>query len=163
MPPFGCFTLLRRLSQFLQFASSSLRQATLSAYAASLRLRSFLTHFVQPQHVHRLPSFCSPAGRIGLRLDLFCIAAATLWRSIRKALCSALRAVIVFAEKKAKTYASPSLLQSCKPPCQALPCSPLAPLAVRLAMLVCCPLRCAPQSAASRLAQGCFSLRSGAD
>lgn len=65
-------------------------------------LRSFLTHFVQPQHVHRLPSFCSPAGRIGLRLGLVCIAAATLWRSIRQALCSALRAVIVFAERKQK-------------------------------------------------------------
>lgn len=97
MPPFGSPLKLRACH--LACSSSVSRHGRLLCPLMPL-------HFVQPQHVHRLPLFCSPAGRIGLRLDFVCIAAAPLWRRIRKALCSALRAVIVFA-KKSKNLRQP--------------------------------------------------------
>ena len=129
-------------------------------------LRSFLTHCVLPQHVHRLPLFGSPAGRIGLRLDLVCVAAATLWRRIRKALCSALRAVIVFAEKSKnlrQPFTSTELQNALgpagfllQPPCSTRSAARKPSFVPLSGWLVRQPLRYAPQLPSSRLAQGCF-------
>jgi hypothetical protein len=82
---------------------ASLRKLRSTPYV-SFRLYSF-----QPLAVHRLPMLGSPAGRCGLRLYLFnCLRFALAIKVVVS--CSALRAVMFFANSKSKNLTSPSLL-----------------------------------------------------
>jgi len=112
VPPCGCSVALHSLSCFSLPCFRSL-QPTLYCNKASLitatlhfraSLRSTSLHFISPPFLSAFCSppaalFGSPAGRYGLRLNLFnCLHFVLAIKAV--ASCSALQAVMVLAEKK---------------------------------------------------------------
>ena len=114
MSPCGCSVALHSLSCFSLPCFRSL-QPTLYCK----KLHSFRLHYISPSFLSAFRSppaalFGSPAGRYGLRLTLFiCLHFVLAIKAV--ASCSALQAVMVFAEKrKAKT--SPAFrFHMCRP------------------------------------------------
>ena len=138
------------------FCSSSffLTAASLVCFCRFPAFRSFLTHCVQPQRIHRLPLFGSPAGSLRASAEyIIFLRFALVYKAV--ASCSALRAVMVFAEKKGKNSYQPfaSTCAGQRPEESGLPCpSPLlhsqtaraspghSPQTVRASLIAACSL-----------------------